>query len=120
MRADRRSAIEQWSLDIDQALRNETRIGLEVIRSGDLRGSISEYFYSPVRSIFVGSLLVIGFSLVAIHVRHRWEETFLTLGGMLAIIVALIPTGQRNGLAYVLMGCGQVAIQQMGCTQLHP
>ena len=35
MRADRRSAVEQWGLDIDQALRNETRIGLEVIRSGE-------------------------------------------------------------------------------------
>ena len=35
MRADRRSALEQWGLDTDQALRNETRIGLEVIRSGE-------------------------------------------------------------------------------------
>ena len=35
MRADRRSAYEQWGLDLDQALRNETRIGLEVIRSGE-------------------------------------------------------------------------------------
>ena len=65
----------------------------ERIDAGYLRGSISSYFYSPVRSIFVGALLVIGFSLVVIHVRHRWEETFLTLGGMLAIIVALVPTG---------------------------
>lgn len=65
----------------------------ERIDAGYLRGSISSYFYSPVRSIFVGALLVIGFSLVVIHVRHRWEETFLTLGGMLAIVVALVPTG---------------------------
>ena len=35
LRADRRSAHEQWGLDLDQALRNETRIGLEVIRSGE-------------------------------------------------------------------------------------
>jgi enoyl-CoA hydratase len=35
MRADRRSAYEQWGLDLEQALRNETRIGLEVIRSGE-------------------------------------------------------------------------------------
>jgi len=35
LRADRRSALEQWGLDLDQALRNETRIGLEVIRSGE-------------------------------------------------------------------------------------
>lgn len=35
LRADRRSLLEQWGLDLDQALRNETRIGLEVIRSGE-------------------------------------------------------------------------------------
>ena len=35
MRADRSSAYEQWGLDLAQALRNETRIGLEVIRSGE-------------------------------------------------------------------------------------
>ncbi len=35
LRADRRSALEQWGLDLDQALTNETRTGLEVIRSGE-------------------------------------------------------------------------------------
>ena len=35
MRNDRRSAIEQWSLDHDAALLNETRLGLDVIRSGE-------------------------------------------------------------------------------------
>ena len=64
----------------------------EFVRAGYLRGSISAHFYSPTRSVFTGALLVIGFSLVVIHVPHRWEETFLTLGGMLAIIVALVPT----------------------------
>jgi len=64
----------------------------EFFRAGYLRGSISAHFYSPVRSVFVGGLVMIGVSLVVIHVRHRWEETFLTLGGMLAIIVAFVPT----------------------------
>jgi enoyl-CoA hydratase len=35
MRADRLSALRQWSLDLDAALREETRAGLEVIRSGE-------------------------------------------------------------------------------------
>jgi enoyl-CoA hydratase len=35
MRSDRLSALEQWSLDWEGALRNETRRGLEVIRSGE-------------------------------------------------------------------------------------
>ena len=35
MRSDRISALEQWSLPLDDALRNETRHGLEVIASGE-------------------------------------------------------------------------------------
>ena len=35
LRADRLSAITQWSLDLDSALMEETRGGLEVIHSGE-------------------------------------------------------------------------------------
>jgi enoyl-CoA hydratase len=35
LRSDRLSAYEQWSLDLDVALRNETRRGSEVIASGE-------------------------------------------------------------------------------------
>jgi enoyl-CoA hydratase len=35
MRSDRRSAYEQWSMAIDDALAHETHLGLEVIRSGE-------------------------------------------------------------------------------------
>ncbi len=35
LRSDRRSSYEQWSLSLDEALRMETRLGLEVIRSGE-------------------------------------------------------------------------------------
>ena len=35
MRSDRASVYEQWDLSIDEALRNETRRGLEVIHSGE-------------------------------------------------------------------------------------
>ena len=35
MRADRLSALEQWSMDLDSALVAETRGGLEVILSGE-------------------------------------------------------------------------------------
>jgi len=35
LRADRRSAYEQWSLELPAALRNEGELGLEVIRSGE-------------------------------------------------------------------------------------
>ncbi|HXR25850.1 MAG TPA: crotonase/enoyl-CoA hydratase family protein [Candidatus Binataceae bacterium] len=35
MRSDRRSAYEQWGMSLGDALRNESRLGLETIRSGE-------------------------------------------------------------------------------------
>jgi len=43
LRADRRSALEQWSLEENQALRNETRLGLEVIRGGETQLGASRF-----------------------------------------------------------------------------
>lgn len=54
--------------------------------------SISAYFYSPVQSIFVSSLVGIGTCLVAIKGRRGAEEVLLNFAGMLALLVALVPT----------------------------
>jgi enoyl-CoA hydratase len=35
MRSDRRSAYDQWTLSLEEALVHETRLGLEVVRSGE-------------------------------------------------------------------------------------
>jgi enoyl-CoA hydratase len=37
LRSDRLSSYRQWSLDLEAALAEETRLGLEVIRSGETR-----------------------------------------------------------------------------------
>jgi enoyl-CoA hydratase len=43
MRADRMSSYEQWSLDLDDALANEYRRGIEVIRSGETRAGAERF-----------------------------------------------------------------------------
>ena len=43
LRSDRRSAIEQWSLDHDAAMANETVRGLATIRSGETREGASRF-----------------------------------------------------------------------------
>lgn len=43
LRSDRRSAIEQWSLEHDAAMANETRHGLEVIASGETRDGAARF-----------------------------------------------------------------------------
>jgi len=54
--------------------------------------SISAYFYSPVQSIFVGTLIAIGTCLIALKGRHGAEEVLLNFAGMFAVAVALVPT----------------------------
>ena len=68
-------------------------LAIEIVLGGrETFGSISGYFYSPVRSIFVGALVAIGPALISIKGRAGWEDTLLDLAGMLAPVVALVPT----------------------------
>jgi enoyl-CoA hydratase len=43
MRSDRRSAIEQWSLSEEQAMRNELALGLETIESGETASGAASF-----------------------------------------------------------------------------
>ncbi|GAA4118613.1 hypothetical protein GCM10022415_17820 [Knoellia locipacati] len=60
-------------------------------------GSISAYYYTPARSVFVGALVAIGISLVAIVGRRGFEDTALNIAGMLAPVVAMVPTPRGAG-----------------------
>lgn len=64
----------------------------EITRGVGWLGSISAYYYTPVRSIFVAVIVGTGFALVAIKGRPGPEDTFLNLAGMLAPLVAFVPT----------------------------
>ena len=54
--------------------------------------SISAYFYTPTQAMFVGTLVVIGVSLIAIKGSTDVEDVLLNLAGVLAPIVAFVPT----------------------------
>jgi hypothetical protein len=58
----------------------------------EIEPSISAYYYTPVRSVLVGSLVAAAFLLVAVRGRPGFEEALLNLGGMLLPVVAFIPT----------------------------
>ncbi len=57
------------------------------------QGSISAYYYTPVRPIFVSALIATGCCMVAIRARDDSEDVLFNVAGMLAVIVALVPTG---------------------------
>ena len=54
--------------------------------------SISAYYYTPVRAIFVGSMIAVGLSLIVYKGRTTWEDACLNFAGMLAPVVAVAPT----------------------------
>jgi len=54
--------------------------------------SVSAYYYTPVRAVFVGVLLAIGLCLIVIKGSTTWEDATLNAAGMLAPVVAVVPT----------------------------
>jgi len=65
---------------------------IEIVWGDGVRyGSISGYFYSPVRNVLVGTLVAIGPALIAIKGRPGWEDSLLDLAGMVVPFVAFVP-----------------------------
>lgn len=67
-------------------------LAFELGGSREWLNSISHYYYTPVRSVFAGALVGMGFALVALSGRPGPEDTALNLAGMLAPVVAFVPT----------------------------
>jgi hypothetical protein len=67
-------------------------IGYERLQVSCWQTSISAYYYTPVRAVFVGGLVAIGVSLIVIKGSTIAEDTFLNVAGMLAPVVAFVPT----------------------------
>ena len=55
-------------------------------------GSISGYYYTPVQPVFIGVMVAIGFALIVIKGRTGWEDIALSLAGVMAPLVAFVPT----------------------------
>jgi hypothetical protein len=69
-------------------------IRYEIVRTPawcDFQTSISGYYYTPVRAVFVGALVAIGLSLIVVK-GEGLEDLALNLAGVLAPVVALVPT----------------------------
>jgi hypothetical protein len=61
------------------------------------RGSLSAYYYSGLREIFVGGLWAIGVFLVVYKfLDFSWESLLSSLAGVAAVLVAVFPT-ERPG-----------------------
>lgn len=59
--------------------------------------SISAYWYTPAQAVFVAALIAIGVCMVVLKGNTEGEDVLLNLAGMLAPVVALVPTPGRGG-----------------------
>jgi len=75
----------------------------------DLLGSVSAYYYTPAQAIFVGSLIALGACMIALKGTTVVEDTFLNLGGMLAVVVAIVPTSRGGDFQSAVRECNQAA-----------
>lgn len=63
---------------------------------GCVQRSLSAYYYTPVRPVFVGALLIIGFVMIVMWGMTSVEDAALNLAGLLLTVVALVPTLDAN------------------------
>ena len=62
-----------------------------------VQASLSAYYYTPVRPVFVGALLIIGFGMISMWGKSFLEDAALNLAGLLLTVVAFVPTLDATG-----------------------
>src|SRR5580658_3654691 len=69
-------------------------IALKIVHSscGWLPGSVSSYYYLPVRNILVGALCALGLFLIAYVGADLGDRVITDLAGVFALMIALFPT----------------------------
>jgi hypothetical protein len=71
-------------------------VGYQSVRQGwPPLGSVSAYYYTPAQAFFVAGLIGLGACMIALKGTTPVEDIFLNLGGVFAVIVALVPTGRN-------------------------
>jgi hypothetical protein len=70
-----------------------------------LLDSVSAYYYTPAQAIFVGSLIGLGACMIALRGTNDVEDVFLDIGGMLAAVVAIVPTARSKDYETAVRAC---------------
>ncbi|MBI3216280.1 MAG: hypothetical protein HYZ38_20890 [Mycobacterium sp.] len=61
-------------------------------RHGHVEGSISAYYYTEAHGVFIAALCALGICLIAYKGHTVTEDVLLDVSGILAFVVALVPT----------------------------
>jgi hypothetical protein len=82
-----------------------TAVFYQTSKQGSFLASVSAYYYTPAQAIFVGALIGLGVSMIALQGMNGAEDTLLNLGGIFAIVVAIVPTGRGADFQTALQAC---------------
>lgn len=77
--------------------------------AGAFQTSISDYYYTPVQSVLVGSLVAVGACLIIMRAERDVEDIFLNLAGMFAPLVAFVPIDREGVTDGVLSSASAAA-----------
>jgi hypothetical protein len=75
------------------------------LKQGTILSSISAYYFTSAQSIFVGALIAIGVCMIALRGTTDADDILLNIGGMLAPVVAVVPTARIKDLHKILSAC---------------
>jgi hypothetical protein len=67
-----------------------------------LQKSISAFYYTPVQFVFVGALCAMGLVMIVLWGKTAWEDGWFNLAGLLAPVVAFVPTSKSNGCGLIV------------------
>ena len=87
----------------------------DLLLGGDgLRGSLSDYYHSGARDLFVGGLVVIGLFLITyMLLLWNWDNVLSVVAGTAAIGVALLPTAGDGPLTPLQERLGEQVVQRL-------
>jgi LPXTG-motif cell wall-anchored protein len=83
-------------------------VGYQSGQQGFALASVSAYYYTPAQAIFVSALIGLGVCMIALQGLTNDEDVFLNLGGMFAMVVAVVPTSRGADFDTALRACRKV------------
>jgi hypothetical protein len=76
-------------------------------QDGHLLSSVSAYYYTPAQAIFVSALIGIGGCMIAVEGPTERGDAILSLGGVCAAVVAIVPTSRGADYKAAVHACKQ-------------
>lgn len=92
-----------------------------LIQGTIIEQSISHYYYTGMRDVFVGSLCAIALFMFFYSGYNEWDNWMGNLAGLFAIGAALFPTteaGKNDWIGYVHFACAALLFITLACFSL--